>query len=166
MLECPRKDCSKQYKEEEGLKWHLSHSHPEFIDGNGQIKDTATVEREQEERKRRAQAGRECGEDVNSVKTFPKTRCHQRAAHSCAPPRSTSCGADRQVEGVRVLDGDSEQPLSDVAKPLGSSPPAGGGEAARGRGYEQPRSCLSPCLPGEASSEQPGIFRHIRRWGR
>jgi len=59
MLECPRKDCSKQYKEEEGLKWHLSHSHPEFIDGNGQIKDTATVEREQEERKRRARARRE-----------------------------------------------------------------------------------------------------------
>ena len=59
MLECPRKDCSKQYKEEEGLKWHLSHSHPEYIDANGQIKDTATVEREQEERKRRARARRE-----------------------------------------------------------------------------------------------------------
>merc|ERR1719234_2983385 len=59
MLECPRKDCSKQYKEEEGLKWHLSHSHPEYIDANGQIKDTGTVEREQEERKRRARARRE-----------------------------------------------------------------------------------------------------------
>ena len=54
MLECPRKECSKQYKHTEGLRWHLSHSHPEFIDGNGDIKDAATVEREEQERRRRA----------------------------------------------------------------------------------------------------------------
>ena len=54
MLECPRRDCSKQYKHDEGLRWHLSHSHPEFIDSNGDIKDAATVEKEEQERRRRA----------------------------------------------------------------------------------------------------------------
>lgn len=53
MLECPRGGCSKQYKEEAVLRWHLSHSHPEYITTSG------TVEREQEERKRRARARRE-----------------------------------------------------------------------------------------------------------
>jgi hypothetical protein len=37
MLECPRKDCSKQYKHDEGLKWHLSHSHPEYIGPDGEV---------------------------------------------------------------------------------------------------------------------------------
>ena len=54
MLECPRKECSKQYKAEEGLRWHLSHSHPEYIDANGDIRDAATVEKEEQERRRRA----------------------------------------------------------------------------------------------------------------
>ena len=54
MLECPRKDCNKQYKHDEGLRWHLSHSHPEFIDSNGDIKDAATVEKEEQERRRKA----------------------------------------------------------------------------------------------------------------
>jgi len=54
MLECPRRDCNKQYKHDEGLRWHLSHSHPEFIDSNGDIKDAATVEREEQERRRKA----------------------------------------------------------------------------------------------------------------
>ena len=54
MLECPRRDCSKQYKHDEGLRWHLSHSHPEFIDSNGDIKDAAQVEKEEQERRRRA----------------------------------------------------------------------------------------------------------------
>ena len=59
MLECPRRDCSKQYKHDEGLRWHLSHSHPEFIDANGDIKDVATVEREEQERRRKARVAKE-----------------------------------------------------------------------------------------------------------
>ena len=59
MLECPRRDCSKQYKHEEGLRWHLSHSHPEYIDTNGEIRDAAIVEREEQERKRKARLVKE-----------------------------------------------------------------------------------------------------------
>jgi len=60
LLDCPRKDCSKQYKQEEGLKWHLSHSHPEYIDPvTGEIKDAAQVEKEEQERKRRARSIKE-----------------------------------------------------------------------------------------------------------
>jgi len=53
MLECPRKDCSKQYKQEDGLRWHVSHSHPEFIGPTGDIRDSSEVEKEEQDRKRR-----------------------------------------------------------------------------------------------------------------
>ncbi len=42
MLECPRKDCNKQYKHDEGLKWHLSHSHPEYIGPDGEVSTPLT----------------------------------------------------------------------------------------------------------------------------
>ena len=43
MRECPRKDCSKQYKHDEGLKWHLSHSHPEYIGPDGEVRGHMNV---------------------------------------------------------------------------------------------------------------------------
>lgn len=69
MLECPRKDCNKQYKHDEGLKWHLSHSHPEYIDSNGEIKDAAQVEKEEQERKRKSRLNKE--ERRKEIKTEP-----------------------------------------------------------------------------------------------
>ena len=53
MLACPRKECSKQYKHDDGLKWHVSHSHPEFIGADGEIRDSSEVEKEEQERKRK-----------------------------------------------------------------------------------------------------------------
>ena len=53
MLNCPRKDCSKQYKHDDGLKWHVSHSHPEFIGADGEIRDSSEVEKEEQEKKRK-----------------------------------------------------------------------------------------------------------------
>lgn len=86
MMECPRKDCSKQYKEEEGLKWHLSHSHPEYIDSNGQIKDAATVEREQEERKKRARARREA--KAEGTPQAKASKLEQKLSGSSSRPSS------------------------------------------------------------------------------
>jgi len=59
LLSCPRKECGKKYKEDEGLKWHVSHSHPEFIGANGEIRDSAEVEREEQDRKRKARSREE-----------------------------------------------------------------------------------------------------------
>ena len=68
MLECPRKECSKQYKHDEGLKWHVSHSHPEFIGPDGEIRDVGEVEREEQERRRKKERSKEEKEEQRKKK--------------------------------------------------------------------------------------------------
>ena len=59
MMDCPRKECNKQGKHEKGLKWNISHSHPEFIGPDGEIRDVVEVEwEEQEHREKRSGARR------------------------------------------------------------------------------------------------------------
>ena len=67
----------------------------------------------------------------NSLSSFPETS-HLHSTHPSTPSRSTTSGADCQVEGVRSLVGDSEQPVRGAFKPVRGSPPVGGGETARG----------------------------------
>ncbi|KAJ3003798.1 UNVERIFIED_CONTAM: hypothetical protein HDU68_005498 [Siphonaria sp. JEL0065] len=33
-VRCPMKDCFKSYKNKGGLKYHLEHKHPEYVDGD------------------------------------------------------------------------------------------------------------------------------------
>ncbi len=45
VLMCPKKDCNKKYRQNNGLRFHVSHMHPEFMDELGNIRDQADIEK-------------------------------------------------------------------------------------------------------------------------
>ena len=139
MLECPRKDCSKQYKHEEGLRWHLSHSHPEYIDTNGEIKDAATVEREEQERRRRARLlkeerrreTKEGGEGGAKDRTqtppskLPKLDSDKARTDNCGSPKLTSKAAPATSAAAAPARPSTNGVLGPAVSAPGQGPPPG-----------------------------------------
>ena len=50
-LTCPKPDCKKKYRQHNGMKFHVSHSHPELLNANGDILEPAEIERMENEAK-------------------------------------------------------------------------------------------------------------------
>ena len=44
-LPCPKPGCNKRYRHKNGLRFHVSHSHPELINAHGEILDATEIER-------------------------------------------------------------------------------------------------------------------------
>ena len=44
-LPCPKPGCSKRYRHKNGLRFHVSHSHPELINAHGEILDANEIEK-------------------------------------------------------------------------------------------------------------------------
>uniref|UniRef100_A0A0K2V481 C2H2-type domain-containing protein n=1 Tax=Lepeophtheirus salmonis TaxID=72036 RepID=A0A0K2V481_LEPSM len=52
-LTCPSPGCKKRYRQHNGLRFHISHSHKELIDSKGDIRDTTDIEKCEDEAKER-----------------------------------------------------------------------------------------------------------------
>ena len=55
-LQCPKPSCKKRYRQHNGLRFHVSHAHPELLDEVGNIRDTSEIERMEKEAKERLNA--------------------------------------------------------------------------------------------------------------
>jgi len=124
MLECPRKDCSKQYKQDDGLRWHLSHSHPEFIDNNGDIKDAATVEKEEQERRRKARLLKEERRQKENRATSDNGEKHPK--HPKLDLDKAACGSPKSSSkpGTPTSSKPGTPQLAPVSLPLAKVTPA------------------------------------------
>lgn len=52
-LVCPKSSCKKRYRQHNGLRFHVSHAHPELLDELGNIRDTSEIEKMEKEAKER-----------------------------------------------------------------------------------------------------------------
>ena len=52
-LLCPKPSCKKRYRQHNGLRFHVSHAHPELLDEMGNIRDTSEIDRMEKEAKER-----------------------------------------------------------------------------------------------------------------
>ena len=144
MLECPRKDCNKQYKAEDGLKWHVSHSHPEFIGADGEIRDSADVEREEQERKeeqeRRRRAARQEKEERKKKEASLRLEMESKGTPAKHPK----------------LDDTKSQPTTPVPESGKSSkPPAFPTSAANQSGTASPLAVPPPNSTTNSTISQP-----------
>ena len=150
MLSCPRRDCSKQYKHEEGLRWHLSHSHPEFIDNNGEIRDAATVEREEQERRRKAKLVREEKRKEGKCETGEKPPAKVAKLDS---ERSTRDGVNSpKPSGVKtpVRPSNGTSPATPVSAKAAQPPP----QPSPRQPGQLPAGLIAPAL--KSALQKPG----------
>eukprot|EP00096_Caligus_rogercresseyi_P010715 TRINITY_DN3998_c0_g4_i1.p1 TRINITY_DN3998_c0_g4~~TRINITY_DN3998_c0_g4_i1.p1 ORF type:complete len:1376 (+),score=509.89 TRINITY_DN3998_c0_g4_i1:510-4637(+) len=52
-LSCPSPGCKKRYRQHNGLRFHISHSHKELLDSKGDIRDTSDIDKCEKEAKQR-----------------------------------------------------------------------------------------------------------------
>lgn len=50
-LLCPKSGCSKRYRHHNGLRYHVSHSHPELLNDHGEIKGTDEIQKAEQAEK-------------------------------------------------------------------------------------------------------------------
>ena len=151
MLSCPRKECNKQYKAEEGLRWHLSHSHPEFIDNNGEIRDAAIVEREEQERRRKARLLKEEKRKEGKCESGEKP-----------PAKVAKLDSERAREGVNSpKPGGVKTPVrpsngTSPATPVSAKPPQAAGQPSPRQPGQLPAGLIAPALKSAlAKPDQP-----------
>ena len=157
MLECPRRDCNKQYKHDEGLRWHLSHSHPEFIDSNGDIKDAATVEKEEQERRRRARMLKEerrreqhknDSSDKGGLPPSKVAKLDDKSRDSGSPKPKSSVPVSKPSVSVPV----TAAPVVSGPRPSTNGPAAPGSPA----GVKPPPAAAAAVGPVPAGPRLPG----------
>ena len=156
MLECPRKDCSKQYKQDDGLRWHLSHSHPEFIDNNGDIKDAATVEKEEQERRRKVRLLKEERRQKENRATSDNGEKHPK--HPKLDLDKAACGSPQSSSkpGTPTSSKPGTPQLAPVSLPLAKVTPASSQPPVSSRLPGQlPAGLIAPNMKTSVASSGP-----------
>ena len=117
-LVCPKNDCKKRYRQHNGLRFHVSHAHPELLDESGNIRDTSEIERLEKEAKERLKT-----EDTKNGKETSGTGAENSSENSSNSGSSSKTSTPGPSDSSQPADLSTSQPISVPLPPTLKGPP-------------------------------------------